>query len=47
MPSFPGCSLGSPARLFAAALLLGTISVGAAMAQTETADPVLAGKLGM
>ena len=42
MPSFPGCSLGSPARLFAAALLLGTISVGAAMAQTETADPVLA-----
>jgi peptidyl-prolyl cis-trans isomerase C len=42
MPIFPGCSLGSPARLFAAALLLGGVSVAAAHAQTDAADPVLA-----
>ena len=42
MPIFPDCSLGSPARLFAAALLLGAISVGSAGAQTGTTDPVIA-----
>ena len=42
MPIFPDCSLGSPARLFAAALLVGAVSIAPARAQTDAADPVLA-----
>jgi len=41
MPSFPGCSLGPPARLLAAATLFGIVSAVPVMAQTDP-DPVLA-----
>ncbi len=41
MPIFPDCSFGLPSRLLASVALLGLISAGAAVAQTD-ADPVLA-----
>jgi len=41
MPTFPNCSFGPPARLFAAVVLFGVVATGSALAQTD-ADPVLA-----
>jgi peptidyl-prolyl cis-trans isomerase C len=41
MPFFADCSFGSPARLLAAVAVLGMVSAGAALAQTD-ADPVVA-----
>jgi peptidyl-prolyl cis-trans isomerase C len=41
MPTFPNCSFGPPARLFAAAILFGIAAAGSALAQTD-ADPILA-----
>lgn len=41
MPIFPDCSFGPPSRLLAFFALLGLISTGAAVAQTD-ADPILA-----
>jgi peptidyl-prolyl cis-trans isomerase C len=42
MPIFPDCSMGSPARLFAAVLLVSGVSIASVRAQTDAADPVLA-----
>ncbi len=41
MPFFPDCSMGSPARLLAVAIILGAACTGPVRAQTEP-DPVLA-----
>jgi peptidyl-prolyl cis-trans isomerase C len=41
MPFFPDCSFGPPARLFTALAVLGIVSAGPALAQTNP-DPVLA-----
>jgi peptidyl-prolyl cis-trans isomerase C len=41
MPMFPDCSIGAPARLLVAAVLLGVISTTPVLAQAD-ADPVLA-----
>ena len=41
MPFFSGCSIGPPARLFAAVAVFGVLGIGAVGAQTDP-DPVLA-----